>query len=76
MDFSEDTPRIYFYCGNGSADPLEQQLYTDSVAMEGWLEAKGYPSEKMITVTDGDAIHSEGFWALYFPEMLSWGLKL
>lgn len=76
MDFSENTPRIYFYCGNGSSDALEQALYTDSIAMESWLKALGYPSEQMITVKDADATHSEGFWALYFPEMLSWGMEL
>lgn len=74
-DFSGEMPRIYFFCGNGS-DQLEQELYKDSVLMEGWLKNYGYPADKMKTVTDSDGTHSEGFWALYFPEMLSWGLEL
>lgn len=75
-DFSGNVPRIYFFNGNSDKDQLEQTLYTNAVAMEGWLKAHGYPAEKMVTVTDNDAIHSEGFWALYFPEMLSFGLDL
>lgn len=75
-DFSGGVPRIYFFCGNSSQDQLEQYLYPNATAMEGWLKALGYPADKMITVTDGDATHSEGFWALYFPEMLSWGLDV
>ena len=74
-DFSGEVPRVYFFCGNGN-DQLEQELYKDSVLMEGWLKNHGYPADKMITVTDNDGTHSEGFWALYFPEMLSWGLEL
>ena len=74
--FSGDMPRIYFFCGNSEQDLLEQTLYTNAVAMEGWLKALGYPADKMVTVKDADAIHSEGFWALYFPEMLSFGLDL
>lgn len=75
-DFSGSVPRIYFFNGNSDQDQLEQALYTNAVAMEGWMKAHGYPADKMITVTDNDATHSEGFWALYFPEMLCWGLEL
>ena len=75
-DFSGEVPRIYFFCGNSTQDQLEQALYTNAVAMEGWMTNHGYPSDKMITVTDQDAVHNEGFWALYFPEALSWGLDL
>ena len=75
-DFTGDVPNIYFFCGNSSQDPLEQQLYPNAVAMQGWLKALGYPAAKMITVTDNDAVHNEGFWALYFPEMLSWCMEL
>ena len=71
-DFSGDVPRIYFYCGNSAQDQLEQALYTNATAMEGWMKTAGYPAAKMTTVTDADAVHNEGFWALYFPEMLSW----
>ena len=75
-DFSGDVPRVYFFCGNSKNDPLEQAIYPGAVAMEGWLKNHGYPADRMITKTDGDAVHSEAFWALYFPEMLSWGLDL
>ena len=40
------------------------------------MTAHGYPADKMITKTDSNATHSEDFWALYFPEMLSWGMDL
>lgn len=74
--FTGNVPRIYFFNGNSDKDQLEQALYTNAVAMEGWMKAAGYPADKMVTVTDADATHSEGFWALYFPEMLSWGLDV
>ena len=74
-DFSGNVPRVYFFNGNGN-DQLEQELYKDAVAMEGWMKAKGYPADKMKTVVDNDGTHSEGFWAVYFPEMLSWGLNV
>jgi predicted alpha/beta superfamily hydrolase len=75
-DFSGDVPRIYFFCGNSAQDQLEQMLYINAAAMEGWMKNHGYPTDKMITVTDQDAVHNEGFWALYFPEMLSWCMEL
>ena len=75
-DFSGEVPRVYFFCGNSSADALEQALYPNAVAMEGWMKNYGYPSDKMTTVTDANATHSEAFWALYFPDMLSWCLDL
>ncbi|WP_407384581.1 alpha/beta hydrolase-fold protein [Ruminococcus sp.] len=74
--FTGELPRVYFFCGNSANDQLEQALYPNATAMEGWMKNHGYPAEKMITVTDADATHSEAFWALYFPEMLSWGLEL
>lgn len=75
-DFSGNVPRIYFFCGNSSQDQLEQALYLNATAMEGWLKKLGYPTDRMVTVTDADATHSEGFWAVYFPEMLSWGMDV
>ena len=76
LDFSGNTPRVYFFCGNSANDQLEQALYPNATAMEGWMTAHGYPADKTITKIDSDATHSEGFWALYFPEMLSWGMDL
>ncbi len=75
-DFSGDVPRIYFFCGNSTQDQLEQALYPNATAMEGWMKTHGYPADKMITKTDEEAVHNEGFWALYFPEMLSWCMEL
>jgi hypothetical protein len=44
--------------------------------MEGWMKNHGYPADKMTTVTDANATHSEAFWALYFPDMLCYCLDL
>lgn len=76
FDFSDSSklPRIYFFNGNSKYDSLEQELYPNAVAMQGWMEAKGYPSELLKTVVDKDAVHNEMFWAVYFPEALAFGL--
>ena len=76
FDFTDTSklPRIYFFNGNSPNDPLEQELYPNAVAMQGWIEKKGYPSELLKTVVDNDARHNEMFWALYFPEALTYGL--
>ena len=76
FDFSDESklPRIYFFNGNSTHDPLEQELYPNAVAMQGWMESKGYPSKLMTTVVDNDAYHNELCWAIYFPETLAFGL--
>lgn len=74
-DFSGDMPRIYFFNGKGN-DALEQQLLINAEKMEGWLTSAGYPADRMKSVYDNDGTHSEAFWALYFPEMLSYGLDI
>ena len=76
FDFSDSSklPRIYFFNGNSKNDSLEQELYPSAVAMQGWMEKKGYPSELLKTVVDNDARHNEVFWAVYFPETLAFGL--
>ncbi|MBQ7134328.1 MAG: starch-binding protein [Ruminococcus sp.] len=76
FDFSDESalPRIYFFNGNSKNDSLEQELYPSAVAMQGWMEKKGYPSSLMKTVVDNDATHNELFWAVYFPEALTFGL--
>lgn len=76
FDFTDtqNLPRIYFFNGNSKNDGLEQELYKSAVAMQGWMENSGYPSELMTTVVDADATHSELYWLVYFPEALSFGL--
>ena len=75
-NFSGSLPRVYFYSGNSQNDQLEQAIYPYSVAMEGWLKDLGYPADKLMTAYDNDAVHNEAFWALYFPEMLAFGLDV
>ncbi|MBE6824232.1 MAG: starch-binding protein [Ruminococcaceae bacterium] len=76
FDFTDESklPRIYFFNGNSKNDSLEQELYENAVAMQGWMEKKGYPSKLMTTVVDNDGTHNELFWAVYFPETLAFGL--
>ncbi len=76
FDFTDESklPRIYFFNGNSASDSLEQELYPNAVAMQGWMEKKGYPSKLMKTVVDKDGTHNELFWAVWFPESLSFGL--
>ena len=76
LDFSDkDTlPRVYIHNGNSANDSLEQELYPNAVAMQGWMEENGYPSQLIRTVVDNDGTHSELFWAVWFPEALSFGL--
>ncbi len=76
FDFSDSSklPRIYFFNGNSPKDALEQELYPNAVAMQGWMEEKGYPTELLKTVVDNDARHNEMYWVLYLPEALAHGL--
>ena len=73
-DFSGDVPRIYLF--NGYNDELEKILYINAKAMPSWLTQAGYDSSKIVWKEDKDATHNEIFWALYFPEMLSFGLDV
>lgn len=73
-NFSADAPRVYLY--NGNNDSLEKQLYKNAKAMSSWMISCGYDSEKILWAEDQDATHNELFWALYFPEMLSFGLDV
>ncbi|MBQ3417762.1 MAG: starch-binding protein [Ruminococcus sp.] len=73
-DFTGDVPRIYIY--NGKGDALEKELYKNAFNMVKWLKAAGYDGTKIYTAEDTDATHNELFWALYFPEMLSFGLDV
>lgn len=73
-DFTGDIPRIYLF--NGYNDELEKELYKNAKAMRGWLKDCGYDSSRIVWKEDKDATHNEIFWALYFPEMLSFGLDV
>ena len=73
-DFSGDVPRIYLF--NGYNDELEKELYKNAKAMSGWLTSCGYDNGKIFWSEDKDATHNEIFWALYFPEMLAFGLDV
>lgn len=75
-DFSGNVPRIYFYCGMNPNDDTEQWIYPMATAMYDRLVKLGYPEDRMVNIIDEDARHHESYWALYFPEMLSWGLDL
>ncbi len=72
-DFSGKVPRMYIYCGNNGF--TEQIQYKVASVMEDYVKKAGYPSDKITTVLDEDADHNEDFWAIYFPEMLSWGMQ-
>lgn len=71
--FKGKVPRMYLYCGN--SDFVEQLQYKGTVLMDSQLKALGYPTDKLTTVLDEDGAHNEDFWAIYFPDMLSYGLQ-
>ena len=75
-DYSGKMPKIYISNGNNERDFVEQTQYKSASIMESHLTKAGFPDDKVVTVLDEEAMHSEDFWAIYFPEMLSWGLGL
>ena len=72
--FNSNSPLIYIY--NGKGDMLEQELFKNACAMPSWLKKCGYNGDKIMWSQDTDATHNEIFWAIYFPEMLSFGLDI
>lgn len=76
FDFSvsEKLPNIYFY--NGGGDSLEQMLLPYAKAMPEWLEALGYPQEKMTFVCDDTFAHNEAAWRCMMTEIVAWLMKL
>lgn len=76
FDFSvsEKLPNIYFY--NGGGDSLEKMLLPYAKAMPEWLEALGYPQEKMTFVCDDTFAHNEAAWRCMMPEIVAWLMKL
>ncbi len=76
FDFSEadKLPRIYFY--NGGGDSLEKELNPYAKAMPQWMEALGYPAEKMIFVHEDTFSHNEYAWRMIMPEIIPWLFEL
>ena len=72
QDYSENAPFIYLYCGNGSADSLEQMLYPGTVSMPDNLKKIGYPEDKVVVKTYDDGIHNEMYWRAIFPDYLKY----
>ena len=71
-DFSENAPLVYLYCGNGSADLLEQQLYIGTKTMPDNLKMIGYPEDKVVIKLYEDGIHKEMYWRAIFPDYLKY----
>ncbi len=71
-DFSAGYPTVYLYCGNSSADQLEQVLYQQTVTMPGNLKKIGYPEDKIITKLYDDGVHNEMYWRAVFPDYLKY----
>ena len=72
QDYSENAPFIYLYCGNSSADSLEQALYTGTVSMPDNLKKIGYPEDKIVTKLYDDGVHNEMYWRAIFPDYLQY----
>lgn len=75
-DFSGDVPRLYLYTGTNDTDSTETWIWPTAVKMAGWLLDHGYPADKLFNVVNEYGMHHERYWALYFPEMLCWGLGM
>ncbi len=76
FDFSnpDELPRIYFY--NGGGDSLEVELNPYAKAMPQWMEALGYPSDKMIFAYEEKNQHNETAWRCVMPEIVTWLFEL
>lgn len=72
FDYSKNAPLVYLYCGNGSADSLEQMLYTGTVTMPDNLKKIGYPEDKVIMKLYEDGLHKEMYWRAIFPDYLKY----
>ena len=75
-DFSGEVPRMYLYTGANDNDDTERWIWPGAVKMEGRLLEHGYPADKIFNVVNEPGMHHEKYWALYFPEMLCWGLDV
>lgn len=74
-DFSENAPFVYLYCGDSSADQLEQALYAGTKAMPATLEKIGYPADQVIEKYNEKALHNELYWRAVFPDYLKYAFK-
>lgn len=72
IDYSQNAPLVYLYCGNGSADSLEQMLYAGTVTMPDNLKKIGYPEDKVVMKLYEDGIHREMYWRAVFPDYLKY----
>ena len=75
-DFSGDMPRLYLYTGHNDKDNTEFWIYISACKMGGWLKEHGYPADKLVDTVNEGGLHNEKTWALFFPDMLCWGLEL
>lgn len=76
FDFTDadKLPRIYTF--NGAADSLEKQLLPNAQAMPQWMEALGYPADKMTFVYEDTFAHNEYAWRMIMPETIAWLFEL
>ena len=51
-------------------------LLPDAKAMPGWLEALGYPKEKMTFVYEATFAHNESAWRCMMSDIVAWLMKL
>ena len=71
-DFSAGYPFIYIYCGNSSADQLEQFLLKGAQDMPSNLKKIGYPEDKIVVKVYDKGLHKEMYWRAVFPEFLKY----
>ncbi len=71
-DFSKNAPFVYLYCGNSSADGLEQMLYSGTVTMPDNLKKIGYPEDKVVMKLYDEGVHNEMYWRAVFPDYLKY----
>lgn len=74
-DYSENAPFIYLYCGDSSADQLEQTLCIGTKAMPGVLEKINYPADQVIEKYNEKALHNEMYWRAVFPDYLKYAFQ-
>lgn len=71
-DFSKNAPLIYLYCGNSSADQLEQALCVGTKTMPNNLKACNYPADKVVIKLYEKGVHNEMYWRAVFPDYLKY----